>query len=181
MVMNNKKEIYKYLGVPILLILTVYLKLYKIPSFNLVLYCVLICFGYVASLSDLKSKIVSNKLIKYMLIAYIFLISLYVMKNINKGILQLQYSFFGFLFAGVVFMTVYIISKKGIGGADVKFMSVAGLYIGIQMIGNAMLYGSILGGIVGGIMILLKKINKKDTIPLIPFLYVGILIEIFIN
>ncbi len=74
---------------------------------------------------------------------------------------------------------VYLVSRGGLGGGDVKLMAASGLYLGFQKVMQAMLYGSILAALTGGGLILMRKIGRKDTIPLIPFLYAGILLSTF--
>ena len=84
----------------------------------------------------------------------------------------------GALFAGVVFLTVYFVSRRGLGGGDVKLMTVFGLYLGLDSVVPAMLYGTLLAAAAGGILILLKKVGPKDAIPLVPFLYIGVVLTV---
>ncbi len=46
---------------------------------------------------------------------------------------------------------------------------------------GAFIYGSVLAAIAALILILTKKMTAKDAIPLVPFLYVGILLTEFIR
>ena len=74
-----------------------------------------------------------------------------------------------------------MVSRKGLGGGDVKLMAVSGLYLGAGSVLPAMLYGSVLAAVTAGVLIALKKIGRKDAIPLVPFLYAGMLITVFIQ
>jgi len=85
----------------------------------------------------------------------------------------------GFAVGGGLFLIVYFISRKGLGGGDVKFMAAAGLYIGFSGTMTAMLCGTILAALTGLTLILAKKIGRKDQMPLAPFIYIGILIAVF--
>ena len=76
-------------------------------------------------------------------------------------------------------LTVYIISRKGLGGGDVKLMGVASLYLGYDGALSALLYGSVLSALTAVILTVMKKMTPKDSIPLVPFLYIGILITEF--
>ena len=87
----------------------------------------------------------------------------------------------GLLLGGAVFLTVYLISRKGLGGGDVKLMAVSGLYLGLDGVLPAMLYGSVLAAVAGLLLILGKKITPKDAIPLVPFLYIGMLLTLLIR
>ena len=67
------------------------------------------------------------------------------------------------------------------GGGDVKLMAVSGLYLGLDGVLPAMLYGSVLAAVAGLLLILGKKITPKDAIPLVPFLYIGMLLTLLIR
>ena len=87
----------------------------------------------------------------------------------------------GFAIGGGMFLLVYIASSKGLGGGDVKFIAAAGLYLGFGGTISTVLFGSILAGMTGTVLIMLRKIGRKDTMPLAPFLYIGILITLFMQ
>ena len=87
----------------------------------------------------------------------------------------------GFLKGGLIFWLVYAISRGGLGGGDVKLAATSGLYLGLDGVLSMMLYGSVLAASTGVVLILLKKIKPKDQIPLVPFLYVGILLTVFVR
>ena len=59
-----------------------------------------------------------------------------------------------------------------LGGGDVKFVAAAGLFLGFARIIPATLYGTILAALTGLALIALKKIGRKDKMPLAPFLYI---------
>ena len=60
-------------------------------------------------------------------------------------------------------------------------MAVAGLYLGFGGVLPAMLYGSVLSALTALVLIALKKIKPRDSIPLVPFLYVGMMLTMFIR
>ena len=76
-------------------------------------------------------------------------------------------------------LAVYFVSRRGLGGGDVKLMSAAGLYLGYDGVLTALLYGSVLSAAAALALIAGKKMTAKDTIPMVPFLYVGILLTEF--
>ena len=57
-------------------------------------------------------------------------------------------------------------------------MAVSGLYLGVDVL-PTMLYGSVLSAAAGLCLLLAKKLGRRDTIPLAPFLYAGMLAVIF--
>ena len=64
----------------------------------------------------------------------------------------------------------------GLGGADVKLMFVAGLYLGITDILVSFFIASITGGIFAIYLVLFKKQGRKTEMPFGPFLCLGILL-----
>lgn len=139
----------------------------------------LLAFGYAASLGDIREKRVPNKLVALMALCWgIILVPLLFMRK-QEAVPLLISGCIGSALAGILFFIVYLLSRKGLGGGDVKFMMAAGLYLGFSGVLPVMLAGSILAGITGLVLIFARKIGRKETIPLIPFLYVGIVLTVF--
>ena len=139
---------------------------------------VLLAFGYQAALGDLRDKRISNRLVGAMLCAWIVILVPQLFYRTDYALWLLMNGGAGFLLAGAVFLTVYLVSRKGLGGGDVKFMAASGLYLGVDVL-PAMLYGSVLSALVGLGLLLAKKIGRRDAIPLAPFLYAGIVTVLF--
>jgi len=141
----------------------------------------LITLSYIAMVFDINIKQIPNELILIMITIWLILIVPVLIYDMDFGINLLTDSLLGLLIGGGIFMLVYIISRKGLGGGDVKFMAAAGLYLGFTGTIPAILYGTLLAAITGLVLLICKKIGRKDTIPLAPFLFVGILITVFSN
>ena len=62
---------------------------------------------------------------------------------------------------GGVFLLLAIISRGSIGGGDIKLIFALGLWLGGTLF-DAVLYGTIIGGVAGLTMILLKKKDRKS-------------------
>jgi len=144
--------------------------------FSLLISAVLITFSYTAMIFDINTKQIPNRIIVLMITAWVLIISIMMFFDINLAIKTLTDSALGFLLGGGLFFLVYLLSRKGLGGGDVKFMAAAGLYLGFNATVPAILYGTILAALTGSTLILLKKLDRKDTMPLIPFLFAGIMI-----
>ena len=141
----------------------------------------IIIFGYIVAVGDLKAKRIPNSVLLAMFASWALVISYQVAVNTEQSITPLMDSAAGFVVGGGLFLLVYLISGKGLGGGDVKFMAVAGLYLGLGATITVILCGTILAALTGTVLILLKKIGRKDAIPLAPFLYTGILLTVFLN
>jgi prepilin signal peptidase PulO-like enzyme (type II secretory pathway) len=114
-----------------------------------------------------------------MLLAWVVVMIPQLFFNTEAAITRLLGGVLGFALCGVLLLLVYLISRRGLGGADVKFMAAAGLYLGWSYSLAVLLIGSVLAALVCGVLILLKKLGSRDSVPLIPFLFVGILFSLY--
>jgi len=72
---------------------------------------------------------------------------------------------------GFVFLLIpLLIYRGGMGWGDVKMAALIGLITGFPLVLVALLMGVILGGLVAGILLLLKIKKRKEAIPFGPFL-----------
>jgi len=169
-----------YIGIPVVITALLLIMAGKTDSFSILLSLLLAVFGYIAAVVDIKDKKIPNDLVLAMIAAWILLMipKLFLDPEITLKILVDSAA--GFAIGGGLFLLVYFVSRKGLGGGDVKLMAAVGMYMGLYRVLPAMLYGTVIAALVGAVLLLLKKIGRKDTIPLAPFLYAGILITIFL-
>ena len=179
MIKGKIKFLLPYAGIPAIGAALLLLYAGKADSFILLWCELIIVFGYIAAISDLKSKKIPNSLILSMIAAWAITMVPKLLMDIDAAVVLLKDAAFGFLIGGGLFLLVYIISRKGLGGGDVKFMAASGLFIGFAGTLSAMLYGTVLAALAGLALLLLKKLGRKDAMPLAPFLYIGMLIAIF--
>jgi Flp pilus assembly protein protease CpaA len=163
----------------LLLIPYILLKRQTVPGGRLLMNAVLMGFGCFAAFSDLREKLVPNQLILAMLCAWAVVLIPQLFLHTEQGLVWLLDGLIGFVVCFVLMLLVYLVGKKGLGGADLKFMSVAGLYLGWSGSLSTLLIGSVLAGLTCGVLILLKKLSMKGSIPLIPFLFFGVLFTLF--
>lgn len=179
--MSIIKTTWPYAGLPVAAIALLLARAGRTDAFGILMLELIIVFGYIASVMDIKTKRIPNELILAMLAAWVFTMTPKLFIDTEAGVSLLKDSALGFLIGGGLFMVVYLVSRKGLGGGDVKFMAAAGLYLGFGGTIPAMLFGTILAALTGLALILMKKIGRKDTIPLAPFLYIGMLITVFLQ
>ena len=169
-----------YIGIPAIGAALLAFRIGRTEPIIMLRYEMLAIFGYLAAVQDLKAKKIPNSLILAMLAAWAMISMPQLFVDTSTAIMLLADSALGFAIGGGLFLTVYLISRKGLGGGDVKFMAAAGLYLGLAGILPAMLTGTISAALAGLTLVLLKKIGRKDSIPLAPFLYAGTLITVFL-
>ena len=170
-----------YVGLPIIATALLILCLDRMESFVLFRYELIIVFGYVAAVLDLKMKRIPNSLVMAMLAIWVFIMTPALFIDTGAAVRLLKNAALGFAIGGGLFLLVYIISHKGLGGGDVKFIAAAGLYLGFNGVIQTILFGTVLAALTGLALILLKKIGRKDSIPLAPFLFAGILATVFLG
>lgn len=94
-------------------------------------------------------------------------------------------SFIGLLAGGGSLLAVaivgkWIFKKDAMGGGDIKLMAGVGAFIGWEKVLFAIFIASVLGSIVGILLILFKKIVKKQEIAFGPYLALGSYIVLFL-
>ncbi len=181
MVQVEFKKLIYYIGIPVIFILLLTLRKNKVDNYLLLQYQIVCIFGYLGSVFDLKFRKIPNKLIIYMMIAWAVIIIPQVFLQTEVALNYIFKGLIGFLVGGGISFFVYLISRQGLGGGDVKFMAASGLYLGLDGVISMMLYGSIIAAITSLFLVLIKKVGKKDAIPLVPFLYLGILLIVFLS
>jgi len=78
----------------------------------------------------------------------------------------------------VILLLIAIISRGGMGWGDVKLAGLIGLATGFPLVFVALITGAILGGLVAGVLLAMKKKGRKEAIPFGPFLSVATLITL---
>lgn len=85
----------------------------------------------------------------------------------------------GMLLGGGVMLLIYIGARGAIGAGDLKLMIMVGFFVGKYGVLAAMMMGFIMGGVYGLLMILLRRLSRKDMIPFGPFLSLAAAIQVF--
>ena len=169
-----------YLPIPAIVLLFIALKLGTLSAVALLNFSLLLAFGYLVAWEDMKTKTVPNFLILIMLAAWGVVVVPQLFADIQDALGMLTEAVLGCATGGGLFLAVYLINKKSLGGGDLKFMAVSGLYLGFASVLPTMLLGSIFASLYGIVMLLLKKMKKDDEMPLTPFLYLGMLVTVFL-
>lgn len=128
----------------------------------------------VISFIDLDFQIIPD-MISIPLICLGFIISI-LPHNLNGVVSNLKESLIGTLVGAGTLLIVSMLSRGGMGGGDVKLNAAVGAFLGWKQTLLTVFIGSLLGSIIG-IIILKKTGNRK--IPFGPFLSIGALICLF--
>jgi leader peptidase (prepilin peptidase)/N-methyltransferase len=140
----------------------------------------LIAFGYAAAYADLKTRKIPNKLIVTMLAVWALLLAVYTMLDLAATADFLVQSLISGGAAGGFFLLLYAVSRKGVGGGDVKLMAAMGLFMTVAKLLPMLFFSSLLAALASAVLLLTKRATMKTAIPLAPFLYAGTLVGIFL-
>lgn len=151
-----------------------YLILYYTKNFSVYSYIYGLVFSLLICLSviDLKIGIVPDS-INFL----IFILSVIFLIISKKNV---TYHIIGFFLISLPFLLIALITN-GIGGGDVKLFAVTGLFLGAFHIFLAMFICCLLASIIGIFIKYFKKnyntINNKISIPLVPYISIGVIIS----
>lgn len=133
-----------------------------------------ITLGYI----DLKEKIIPNKMILaglgFWLVLMIF--DIFVAKSPLRDVLF--FSLIGGLCCGGIMFIVALISRGALGMGDVKMFFVLGLMYGVSVTYSILLFSVFIMAIFSIVMLALKKVTRKTSVPMAPFVVMGFLINV---
>lgn len=70
-------------------------------------------------------------------------------------------------------ISIIILLTNGMGWGDAELFCIIGLFLGVRLTLVTLFLSFIIGGVVGGILIILKVKSRKDYIPFGPFISIG--------
>ena len=115
------------------------------------------------SLIDYKTQIIPDGLVGTIAVSGV----LYNLLYVPHGVLDML---FGGAVGFAVMLLIFLISRGGMGGGDVKLSAAVGLWLGMEGTLLFLLLAFIMGGIIS-IMLLVSGVKSKgDAIPFGPFL-----------
>ena len=167
------------IGLAALLLSCALIQWRQLDAMTLLRYLLLLAPGYCASLSDLRERLVPHVLMLLMLAAWVLWMGSFALVRWEEFLRLLLQSLAGGLVLGLAALVVYLLSRKGLGGGDVKFLAAAGLYLTVGPGLTAVILGTVLSAVTALVLMALRKLSVRDAIPLIPFLYAGILTVAF--
>ncbi|MBP1930228.1 prepilin peptidase [Ammoniphilus resinae] len=124
------------------------------------------------TISDLLYKIIPNKV-------NLFFFVLFALIHVIYRPLPFTDYLIGVIAGGGLLLLIAIISRGGMGGGDIKLMAVVGLAIGWKLTLLSFFLASLIGGIIGVLLLAIKVVKRKEPIPFGPFLALGIWLSYF--
>lgn len=87
----------------------------------------------------------------------------------------------GLIFCMLSFGIGYLLSKGSMGSGDVKLALVLGMFLTGEYVVRTVFFGCLISAFYSMIQLLRKKLNRKDEIPFVPFLYIGLIITYLVG
>jgi len=121
---------------------------------------------------DLQHYIIPDKITVFTLAGGVVL-------NVFTRDLTLVSSLLGLTSAAAFLLVLALVSRGGMGGGDIKFAAVIGLFLGWPNGLFAIFLSCMLAGLAGIVLLLTRIKGRKDAIPFGPFLCTGALATIW--
>lgn len=146
-------------------------------SIDLIFICSIISILVIISGIDYYTQTIPDSLVLVLLIISIIQkITLYLLYGSSPQIFN---SSLGLLISGGLFLLIAIVSKGGMGGGDIKLISVLGFVLGFKRIFLSIFLSFIIGAIISIFLLIFKVKSRKDPIPFGPFLCIAFIITLF--
>lgn len=152
-----------------------------IGNLNLIKYMILTPMLLSACVIDYQKQIIPNRLNLRIFEIGLVIAFLYGMSNVAITIDMIL----GMLVGTVIFFIIALIGKiffgkDAIGFGDIKFIGAIGLYFGLTNIITISIMAFLIGAIIGGILLIMKKKNTNEYISFGPFIVIAAFISVFV-
>jgi prepilin signal peptidase PulO-like enzyme (type II secretory pathway) len=141
-----------------------------------IVYWILVLMTYFLALYDAQyrgfPKVIMNA---FLILAVLYFFVVLLLNDFNIVIT-------GVYLAVPISLSIVIMNmiKKSFGGGDVLVILMLSLVLSWEQLLVTLWFSVIVGGAYSVVMLILKKLKRKDAIPFVPFIYLGLIISLFI-
>lgn len=135
----------------------------------------------VLCMTDYWEMIVPNRILLLCSVCCLLEIGFCCIRDTKIIVDMLPSMILGFVFCFLSFGAAYIISRGNMGSGDVKLALVLGAFSTGNYVVRTVFYGCLISALYSIVQLLRKKLNRKDEIPFVPFLYIGLIITCFVG
>lgn len=139
---------------------------------ELIVALLLISLLIIIFVSDYTYMLIPNKIL-------IFFLPLFIIARIIIPLDPWFDPIIGAVVGYVLIALIIIISNGGMGAGDMKLFGVIGIVLGWKNVLLTFFLASLFGALIGGIFMLIKKVNRGEPIPFGPFIVLGTIISYF--
>lgn len=131
----------------------------------------------VICITDYWERIVPNKVLLLLLLFFVLLLGFQGVRDMEPVIRLLPSVLLGVVFCLLSFGIVFMLGHGSMGAGDMKLSLVMGLLLTGEYVVGAVLYGCLAAAVYSIVQMLRKKLTRRDRIPFVPFLYVGLVLR----
>lgn len=146
----------------------------------LLLYMVLV-FMTVFCITDLWERVVPNRILLIMILLGFCVIAFFALKETDTVVYLLPSMVLGILFCMLTFGVTYVVSKGSLGSGDVKLAILLGVFLTSDYAVGTIFYGCVVSALFSIVQLIRKKVTRKDELPFVPFMYIGLIITYFMG
>ena len=132
-------------------------------SKDLLVLLLLVSLIIIVSISDLHNMLIPNQVLLFFGII-IFIVRLFI--PLNPWWDAYAGAILGF---GLLYL-IAIVSKGGMGGGDIKYFAVLGLFLGVKGILLTLFLAAFVGMLFGLVFMMLGKLKRRQPVPFAPFI-----------
>ena len=157
-------------------------------GFNLITSFINVYFFRVRKMGKLKALFISLLIIifvsdyNYMLIPnkiLLFFLPIFIIARILIPLDPWYDAVVGAVVGYVLLAIIILVSNGGMGAGDMKLFGVMGFVLGWKNVLLTFFLAALFGAVIGGILMLAKKVKRGEPIPFGPFIVLGAIISYF--
>ena len=178
--LSKKKTVFFIIILLLLNCVTVWFIVKNTQSYiNTIKLLTVLCALEIMSVTDYYLKIIPNFILLLLLAVRVvlYIVEFFVLKP--KVLSIFVSDLIGFAFGFGILLVASLISKQAIGFGDVKLFGVLGLITGFQCTFFTLFIALVISAIVGIVLLIRKKINRKESMPFAPFVLIGFLVVLY--
>lgn len=144
------------------------------------LYTVLVVMT-VLCMTDFWEKIVPNRILGIMILTCFIEVGLQALWNVSQVLRLVPSMIIGLSFCVISFGLSYMISYGSLGSGDVKLAILLGIFLTSEYVVGTIFYGCVISALYSIVQLCRKKLTRKDVLPFVPFLYIGLIITYLVG
>lgn len=152
-----------------------------IPEITFALLYTVLVVMTVLCMTDFWEKVVPNRILIMLLLIGVIEIGIQGVADMNVVISMIPSVILGVLFCVLSFGITYIVSRGSMGSGDVKLALLLGIFLTGQYVVGTVFYGCLASALYSIVQMTRKKITRKDLLPFVPFLYIGLIITYLVR
>lgn len=161
---------------PMIELATGLLFLYSFLQFNLrielitaILFISLLMIVFV---TDITYMLIPNRLL-------LFFLPFFIIMRIYEPLSPWYDAIIGAIVGYGLVAIIIIVSKGGMGAGDMKLLGLLGIVLGWKLVLLTFFLAAFLGAIIGGFLMLIKRVKRKQPIPFGPYIVIAAIISYF--